>query len=83
MDFNIRIKTETPQGSRLLKENAENYPDAVESILQPPTDQKTYTIDEMHHIMMDKLSKHYGVDMYQFEKDESEEIQSNIVQEGN
>lgn len=66
MDFNIRIKTETPQGRRLLKEIAENYPDAVESTLQPPTDQKTYTIDEMYHHGMKKMSEHYGVDMYQF-----------------
>lgn len=64
----VTIKTNTPAGRKLMKEIAKN-PESVETTTAAPSNEKRYTIDEVYHHGMRKISKHYGVDMYQLAKE--------------
>ena len=50
-----------------MKEIVRN-PQSVESTTPAPTNEKTYSVDEVYHYGMKKLSEHYGVDMYEIAK---------------
>lgn len=64
MDIKVNIKTDTVAGRKLVREITKN-PQAVESAVSAPTNEKTYTIEEVYHHGMQKLSELYGVDMYE------------------
>lgn len=63
----VTIKTNTSAGRKLMKEIVRN-PQSVESTTPAPTNEKTYSVDEVYHYGMKKLSEHYGVDMYDIAK---------------
>lgn len=67
MKMQVTIKTNTPDGRKLMKEIVKN-PQSVESTMPAPTNEKTYSVNEVYHYGMKKLSEYYGVDMYEITK---------------
>lgn len=67
MKMQVTIKTDTPAGRKLMKEIIKN-PQSVETTAQSPTNEKTYSVDEVYHYGMKKLSEYYDVDMYEIAK---------------
>ncbi|MDO5663702.1 MAG: hypothetical protein Q4G63_00415 [Bacteroidia bacterium] len=67
MKMHVSINTNTVSGRRLIKEIAKN-PNSVEILKPAPTNEKIYTVNEVYHHGMKKLSELYGVDMYKFEE---------------
>ncbi|MDO5523272.1 MAG: hypothetical protein Q4G48_04415 [Bacteroidia bacterium] len=63
----VTIKTDTPNGRKLMKEIVKN-PQSVESLMPAPSNEKTYSVDEVYHYGMKKLSEYYNVDMYEIAK---------------